>query len=350
MNGDKIINININAGTFFKAILVLLLFIFIYILRDIAAVVLFSVVVASGVEPAARWFQKYRIPRVLAVILVYLIAFSITGIMFYLVIPPIFSELSNLSASNPSYLQKPLALKTIQQYLPELPASISGLLLSFAQGAKEYVGEISSGFFQATTAAFGGALSFALIIVLSFYLAVQEKGIENFLRIVTPVSHEKYVVDLWFRSRDKIGGWLKGQILLGVLVGVLVFLGLTLLRIPYALTFALLAAIFELIPIFGPVLASIPPIAVAFLQNPSTALAVIALYVIIQQFENHLIYPLVIRKTVGIPPIITILALIIGAKLGGFFGVLLSVPIMAVLFEFIADIEKKKKHIHFDGR
>ncbi len=349
MSGDKIINININSGTFFKAILVLLLFVFIYVLRDIAAVVLFSVVVASGVEPAARWFQKYKIPRVLAVILVYLIVFSIMGIMFYLIIPPIFSELSNLSASSPSYLQKPLALKTIQQYLPELPASISGLLLSFAQSAKEYVGEISSGFFQAATAAFGGALSFALIIVLSFYLAVQEKGIENFLRIVTPVSHEKYVVDLWFRSRDKIGSWLKGQILLGVLVGVLVFLGLTILRIPYALTFALLAAIFELIPIFGPILASIPPIAVAFLRDPSTALAVIILYIIIQQFENHLIYPLVIRKTVGIPPIITILALIIGAELGGFFGVLLSVPIMAVLFEFIADLEKKKKHVHFSS-
>ncbi len=342
MSGDKIININITTGTFFRAILILLLIVFLYLIRDIVAVVLFSVVIASGVEPAARWFQRFRIPRVLAVIFVYLIAFSILGAMFYLIVPTMFSEVSNLAADIPSYLDKPFEIKAIREFLPELPESISSLLLGFAEGIKGFVGNISSGFFQATAAVFGGALSFVLIVILSFYLAVQEKGIENFLRIVTPVSHEKYIIDLWFRSRNKIGNWLKGQVLLGVLVGVLVFLGLTILRVPYALTFALLAAVFELIPIFGPIMASIPPIAVAFLQDPSLALAVLILFVIIQQFENHLIYPLVVRKAVGVPPIVTILALIIGAKLGGFFGILLSIPIVAVLFEFLSDIEKKK--------
>ena len=347
MESEKKIIVNITAGSFLKGMLLVLLAVFLYLVRDIAAVVLFSVVVASGVEPAARWFQKYRIPRVLAVIFVYLIAFSAMGVMFYLVVPPMFSELSNLAAAAPSYLEKPFETKAIAEFLPELPMSISRLLLGFAESAKNLIGGISTGFFQATATIFGGAMSFALTVILSFYLAVQEKGIENFLRIVTPVKHEKYVIDLWFRSRDKIGGWLKGQILLGVLVGVLVFLGLTILRVPYALTFALLAAVFELIPVFGPIMASIPPIAVAFLQSPSLALSVVVLYVIIQQFENHLIYPLVVRKAVGVPPIMTILALVIGGKLGGFFGILLSIPIMAVLFEFVADVEKKKKHFHY---
>ncbi len=342
MENGKTLNINITTGSFLKGILVILLVVFLYFIRDIAAVVLFSVVVASGVEPAARWFQKYRIPRVLAVIFVYLIAFSLFGVMFYLVIPPMFSELSNLAAQAPSYLEKPFEMQTITKFLPELPISISRLILGFAESAKNLIGGISTGFFQATATLFGGAMSFALTVILSFYLAVQEKGIENFLRIITPIRHEKYVIGLWLRSRDKIGGWLKGQILLGVLVGVLVFLGLTILNVPYALTFALLAALFELIPIFGPIMASIPPIAMAFLQSPSLALSVLILFVIIQQFENHLIYPLVVRKAVGVPPIITILALIIGAKLGGFLGILLSIPIMAVLFEFMGDIEKKK--------
>lgn len=343
MNGDKIININITSGTFFRAVLILLLLLFLYLIRDIVAVVLFSVVLASGIEPAAKWFQKFRIPRVPAVILVYLIAFSILGMMFYLVIPPIFSELSSLATNIPSYINKPLEISAVREFLPQLPQSISHLLVSFAENAREFIGKLSIGFFQATATIFGGALSFILIVILSFYLAVQEKGIENFLRIITPIQHEKYIAGLWFRSRDKIGGWLKGQILLGVLVGVLVFLGLTILRVPYALTFALLAAIFELIPIFGPIMSSIPPIAIAFLQSPSLALEVVILYVIIQQFENHLIYPLVVRKTVGVPPIMTILALIIGAKLGGLFGILLSVPISAVFFEFLNDIEKRKK-------
>lgn len=339
---DKQITINITTGTFVRAVLVLLLLIFLYLVRDMVAVVLFSVVIASGVEPAAAWFQRKKVPRVIAAILVYLIAFLIFGFLFYLVIPPMFSELSDFASSLPVYLQDASSASIIGTYLPELPESISQVLIGFAESAKDYIGNFTAGFFQATAAVFGGALSFALIIILSFYLSVQEKGIENFLRIVTPVSHEKYILNLWHRSRDKIGGWFKGQILLGILVGVLVFLGLSILRVKYALTFALLAAVFELIPIFGPIMASIPPILVAFLQSPSLALAVVVLYIIIQQMENHLIYPLVVRKVVGVPPILVIIALVVGGKLGGFLGILLSIPVIAVLMEFVGDIEKEK--------
>jgi predicted PurR-regulated permease PerM len=185
-------------------------------------------------------------------------------------------------------------------------------------------------------------MSFILIIIISFYLSVQRNGLENFLKIITPVEYEDYILDLWKRSRRKIGRWIQGQILLGILVGVLVFLGLTILGVEYALTFALLAAVFELIPIFGPILASIPPIAVAFLQSPTLALAVLALFVIIQQFENHLIYPLVVRKIVGVPPILVILSLIIGVKIGGFFGILLAIPAVTVAMEFFNDMAAKK--------
>ena len=136
---------------------------------------------------------------------------------------------------------------------------------------------------------------------------------------------------------------MQGQILLGILVGVLVFLGLTILQVKYALLLAILSAIFELIPIFGPILAAIPAIAIAFLQGPSSALAVLILYVIIQQFENHLIYPVVVKKATGVPPILVILALIIGGKLGGFLGILLSVPLATVLMEIMNDIASKKE-------
>jgi len=343
MNNGGNINVNITSGAITRGILILSAFVLLYMIRDLVAVVLFSVVVASGVEPAAKWFQRRRIPRVLGVIFVYLIAFLLLGFMFYLVIPPIFSELSDFAESAPSFMDKPFGSGMITSLLPELPESISQLLFGFAESARGFVGGAASGFFQATATMFGGAMSFALIIILSFYLSVQEKGIENFLRIVTPVNKEEYVINLWLRSREKIGGWLKGQVLLGVLIGVLVFLGLTILKVPYALTFALLAAVFELIPIFGPIMASIPPIAIAFLMSPSLGLSVLILYVIIQQFENHLIYPLVVRKTVGVPPIITILALVVGAKLGGFFGILLSIPIIAVLMEYLNDVEKQKK-------
>lgn len=343
MPQGKNIIINISINTFLKAVLIILFFVFLYLIRDVVAMILLSVVIASGVEPAAKWFQKYKIPHVLAVVLVYLIAFLILGALFYLTIPTLFNELSNLIRNLPNYLDEPFRSKLIHEVLPELPISISQILSSFAENARVYVEKLASGFFQATAALFGGALSFVLTIVLSFYLSVQEKGIEKFLRAVTPVKQEEYIIDLWLRTRNKIGSWLKGQVLLGLLVGVFVFLGLTILRVEYALTFAFLAAVFELIPIFGPILAAIPAVAVALLKSPALALGVVILYFIIQQFENHLIYPLVVRKVIGISPILVILALVIGGKLAGFLGIILSVPIATILVEIMNDFEKRKR-------
>ncbi len=342
---NKNLSIKISTGTIVRTILVLLLIFFVYKIRDIAALILFSVVIASGVEPAAAWFQKRKVSRVLAVIFVYLIIFSVLGLVFYLVVPTLFSQLSDLSDYLPSsYLNRPIE-KQIVEALPTLPESVSVLLLEFVRGAKDYIETIAGGFFSATTSLFGGALAFFMVFVLSFYLSVQENGIESFLRIILPVHYEDYVIDLWLRTRKKLGAWMKGQLLLSLILGVLVYLSLTIIGLKYALILALLAAVFELIPVFGPIISGIPAVAIALLQSPTMALAVAALYVVIHQFENHLIYPLVIRKVVGVPPILTILALIIGGKLAGFMGILLSMPIVTILVEISNDYDKKKRPV-----
>ena len=181
------------------------------------------------------------------------------------------------------------------------------------------------------------------MIVLSFYLSVESAGVANFLRIVTPAKDEKYILDLWQRSQHKIGLWMQGQIVLAVIVAMLVFLGLTLLRVENALLLAVLAGIFEIIPIFGPILAAIPAVTLTLVSGGMTdALLVVGLYIIIQQFENQLIYPLVVRKIVGVPPLLSILALIVGYKLAGFVGLLISVPLATMLVELLNDIGANK--------
>ena len=136
---------------------------------------------------------------------------------------------------------------------------------------------------------------------------------------------------------------MQGQIVLAIIVAMLLFLGLTLLRVENALLLAVLAGLFEIIPLFGPILAAIPAVTLALITNGmSSALLVIGLYIIIQQFENQLIYPLVVRKIVGVPPLISILALIIGGKLAGFVGLVISVPLATMLMEYLSDIEKDK--------
>jgi predicted PurR-regulated permease PerM len=342
---EKNITINITSGTFLRAILFLLFVIFLYFIRDVVLVVLLSIVIASGVEPAVSWFQKRKIPRTAAVIFLYLSVFFLLGTVFYLLTPVILSEFSSFSSEIELFLEKPSQLNILNNLLSGLPASLSGLFQILSSRAADYISGFTSGFFHATAKIFGGVLSFILIIVLSFYLSFQKKGIENFLRIVTPLPYEEYIIDLWLRSRRKIGLWIQGEFLLGAMVGMLTFLGLTILGVKYALTFALLAGVFELIPIFGPILSAIPPTLIALASNPLLALKIIILYIIVQQFENHLIYPLVVRKVVGIPPVLTILALIIGAKLAGFMGIVLAVPIVTVLVEILNDIDAKK---HFN--
>jgi predicted PurR-regulated permease PerM len=340
---EKNITVKINTGTIIKGIFIILLFISLYFLRNILTVVFLSVVIASSVEPMAAWFQRRKIPRTLAVIFIYLAAFTFLGIIFYLVVPVIFEELSFFSTNITDYLNGPVQKTIFKELSSTFPVSISKILQEFSIKGAAYISGFATGFFQTTSKIFGGVISFILIIVLSFYLSVQERGIEKFLRIIVPLKYEDYIIDLWLRVRRKIGFWLQGQLLLAVIVAILIFLGLTILGINYALTFSLLAGAFEIIPVFGPILASIPPILLSLLHDPILALKVAILFIVVQQFENHLIYPLVVKKIIGIQPIITILALVVGAELAGFMGILLSVPISTALVEILDDFDKHKR-------
>ncbi len=182
-----------------------------------------------------------------------------------------------------------------------------------------------------------------LIVILSFYLAVQEDGVGKFLKAIVPWKQEKYILGLWERSKTKIGLWMQGQLLLAAIIFVLVYLGLLLLGIENALLLAVLAGVLEIIPIFGPIIAGIPAVLIGFTQGgTSVALMVAGLFLIIQQFENQLIYPLVVKKVVGVPPMISILAILIGGELAGFLGVLISVPLATVIIELIDDLEERK--------
>lgn len=342
MENQKI-TFELSSASIVKFLLWVVLFWLFYVLRNVVAVVLTSVVIASAIEPAAHWFSRYKVPRVLGVLLIYLAAFASVGLVFYLILPPLFFEVSNFFLDIPHYLKTSLPPGAVLTFLPALPADFSDFLRDYIFEFESSVGQAASGFFKAAAAIFGGAFSFILIIVISFYLSVQEHGIENFLKIISPREYEGYILDLWSRSRRKIGLWLQGQFLLGILVGVLVFLGLTILGVKYALLLAILTAIFEVIPVFGPVMAAIPAVGIALLQKPVLGLSVLILYLIVQQFENHLIYPLVVRKTIGVPPLLVVLSLVIGGTLAGFFGILLAVPVAAVLVEFVNDIARKKE-------
>ena len=140
--------------------------------------------------------------------------------MFYLIIPNTFTELTSFANNLPAYLEKPFEAGTVDKIFGNLPSFTRRRSRYFLSNISDYISSFSVGFFGIVSAAFGGAMSFVLIIVLSFYLSMQEKGVENFLKIIIPARHENYAVGLWQRWKKKIGLWLQGQILLGFIVGV----------------------------------------------------------------------------------------------------------------------------------
>jgi len=337
---------SVSTGTFIRFFAVLALCYFVYFIRDILLVILTSIVIASAVEPGTKWFIRHKIPRVPAVLLIYLGATTLLVGSVYFFLIPLVSDSANFLTSLPVYTE---ALNQSTSAATQTGGFLGGLsdnlsLPSLVGQINTALAHLSSGFFGTIDVIFGGILSFLLIIVLSFYLAMQEDGVGNFLRVVAPVQYEQYIIDLWRRSKEKIGLWMQGQVLLAFLVAVLAYLGLTLIGVRQALVLAFLAGLFEIIPLFGAFLSAVPAVLIASIDGGlSLGLIVAGLFLIIQQFESQLIYPLVVKKVVGVPPIISILALVIGAKLAGFLGILLSVPLAAVMMELLNDYEKGKR-------
>jgi len=345
-NPKKSVEISISTKSVVKVLFVLLLAYLLFIVRDLLLVILASVILASAIEPITRFLMRRKIPRALAVIMIYIGTFSLLAILVTSFLPPLAKDVKDVFNTIPKYIES-VSTNDFEQF-PGLSFVLNQVNLSVANSdffnqIATFTGQATFGFVATAAAIFGGVFSLILIIVISFYLAVQEDGVADFLRIVTPIKKEKYIIDLWKRSQRKIGLWMQGQLLLGVIVGVLTFLGLSILGVKNAFLLAVLAGSFELIPLFGPILSAIPAIGVALVQDGFTlALLVAGLFLIIQQFENHLIHPLVVKKIVGIPALVAIISLIVGAEIAGFLGMLIAVPITAALMEYLSDVEKIK--------
>lgn len=342
MSDTKTIH-SISAGSIFKVILIIILFYTLFVLKDILLTILTAIIIASAIEPGATWFEKRKVPRTLAVLIIYTAVFIIFGGLFAFFGPILFNEVVNMLNILPEYIDNLIQTSSssgVESIVPLFSESSFGDILKSAGGI---LSGATLSFVTVASSLFGGLLGLAMTLVISFYLSVQKNGVTSFLSIIVPNEHEAYAIDLWKRSQKKIGLWMQGQLVLAVLVGVLTYLLLSILGIPNALVLALLTAVFELIPVIGPILAAVPAISFAFVDGGSTsALLVAGVYLVIQQLENNLFHPLVVKKIVGIPSLVAIIALVAGAQLAGFLGVVIAVPIAAALMEFIHDVEKNK--------
>lgn len=346
---DKNIRVSITVGTIATALFVIVIAYVFWLLRDLALLVLSAIIIASAIEPAVMFFIRWGIARLISVFLVYALVFGSIFSMLYFFFPPIVADATNFLSAAPKYLDTISASVSLSNIADATSFVSENWTQSFIQtlmSLQSIFTATSGGVLQILITFFGGIFSLVLVIVLSFYFALQDTGVDDFLRLVIPIEHEEYAIDLWKRAQKKIGLWMQGQILLSVIVGVLVYLGLLIIGVPYALLLAVFTAMVEIIPIFGSLMSGVAAVVVGYSDGGIAIAAIVAgLYIVVNQFESNLIYPLIVKKIIGISPLLVIVALIAGYTLAGFVGILLSVPIAAVILEFITDLDNRKRRI-----
>ncbi|TSC64171.1 MAG: hypothetical protein G01um1014106_244 [Parcubacteria group bacterium Gr01-1014_106] len=342
MQGQPSQFVHISTWTIVRVFLVAALIGLAYVIRDILAALLFAIIIASALEPGIAWLKRHRVPRIVSVVALYLAIACVALFFIYLVFPLLLEDAISLVRTFP-LLQEQFVAVVEHLNIASLSPFLTDKIPEFLVSPGAYLQRFGGGVVGFITSVFGGIFTFFLIVVFSFHLAIQERGIENFIRLIVPVRQERYIVNLWERAQRQLGRWFRAQLLLGAIVGILTFFGLTFLGIPNALFFAMLAAAFEIIPVAGPILASIPPIAAAFFLSPFLGVFTVGLYILVQQLESNVIVPVVMQRSVGLNPLVVVLALLIGVNIGGLFGALLAVPVVAVAAELIDDWDKRKR-------
>ena len=342
--------ISISSSSIVKVLVWCTVFYGLFYVRDFVVALLVAVVLASTVEMPLRVLRKWGIPRVISVIALFLSLLLLVAATIFIFLPPLADDIALFIKTLPKILEsvrifgKDMGFKDLSLAIADLSRDISkGEILSIIKTS--VFG--SSGFFVTTSVVIGSIINFVLTFVLAFYLALEEHGVQKFLQLIVPKKQEEYIIDLWARAQKKIGLWMQGQLLLSFLVSLLVYIPMVILDMPYAALLAILAFTGELIPMVGLTLATVPALFIAWTHGGTSLLWIIALiYFIISQLENHVLVPKVMNKLVGVPSIVVIIAIVVGAKLAGIWGVLLAVPFASILMELAEDLGKRKSSVH----
>lgn len=318
--------IEISAKTIVFAVFFVLLLQFLVIIKDLIFALFIAFIIASALRPFVVWLTDKKVPRTMSLIIVYLLFVGIVGSTIALILPPLINESFLLAKSLPLIISK-LALNntglfdinSLAQYVP----NITNQLINIVQGT------------------FSNVVFLMSILFFSFYFLIEENTIKKTLIRFFDETRSQKINDMFVGAEKKLNAWFWGEVVLMTVVGLLTFVGLSLIGLKYVVPLALLAGLLEVVPNLGPTLAAIPAVLIGFSQSYFIGLAALAVSFIVQQLENNVIVPVVMKKAVGVSPAITLIALIVGGKLAGVMGVLLAIPTMLFVEVIILEMVKK---------
>ncbi len=330
--------ITLSTNTFLKLLVIILAVAFVYQIRDVLIVIFVALVLAAAIDPWITALQRRGVPRGVGIAIIFISLIAFISLVIIALVPLLADQLSQFVQAFPQLYARGFSL--IQGVKDQ--AILDGLQKA-VDSLNSAVGQVTKGFFSGVVGFFGGVFTFISIFVLTFYLTMEEQGMKRLAVDLAPAKFRPYLTQLFRRVEERLGHWLRGQLLLGAIIAGATYLGLTLLHVKFALVLALIAGITELLPAIGPFIGAIPAVIVALSQQPILALWVTILYLAIQQLENHFIVPKVMSKATGLNPVIVIVALLVGAKVAGVIGVILAVPTVIIVTTFLEDFLEEKK-------
>ena len=334
---NKRTTIEISPKTIFLVLGIGILAASLYFVRDILAMLLFAVIISSALKPLVDYLYDKKIPRLLSLIAIYLLFVVVFAALIYILLPLILDQVRDFFQNYQTYFGQIEEVVGTITFLPGLSGNVHDLLVQLTEQIPNFASLLSY-----ASSIFGGIASLMIVLVVSFYLSLSRNALDDFLKSIMPPQFEAYAHGLWMRAQKKMGRWLQAQILLSFIIAVVVGVGLWILGVKYAFLVALVAGVLEIVPFVGPIVAGGLATLLALSQSTALGLYVLVFFIAAQQLEGHILVPLLIKKLVGLNPVAVILALLVGAKLGGILGVFLAVPLAAVADEFFDDLARRK--------
>jgi len=306
--------IEVSHRTIIFTVLFLLFLWFLYLVRDIILQVFVALLIMAVLNPPVTKLSKYKIPRALSIIVVYILFFGIIGFAISSVVPPLAEQTGSFVNKLPVYLGS-LGFSNLvsDEIIKEFITSVSSLPSQFA---------------KFTVSVLSNIISVLTVLTLAFYMLLARDKLDKQLGLFLGEKKSKKAESTIDLLEKRLGGWARGQFSLMLLVGASTYLGLGVLGIPFALPLSILAGLLEIVPYIGPILAAVPPVLIGLGISPVIGIATAALAFLIQQLEGYVFIPKVMQKSVGVSPLTTLLSLAIGFRVAGAIGILISVPVV----------------------
>lgn len=318
--------VEISHKTIVFTVLFLILLWLLVQIREIIFLVYISFILMSAFKPLADFLEKIHIPRVFSVLAIYILVITTLGFAGSSVIPLLVSQSIHLAEKMPQYIGSVLPFIKIDEQI-----------------ISQQIAPLGQNLLKVTIGLFSNVITLFSIIVISFYLLIERQHLEKQLASFMGEEGAKKIMLIIIKIEERLGSWVRGQLMMGITIGLATFIGLSLMGLPYTLALAIFAGILEIVPIIGPIISAIPAIFVAITISPVLAVMTVILYFLIQQVEAHLVVPMVMQKAVGLHPLVTIIALMIGANLSGIGGALLAVPVVVTIESIFSEYLKLKE-------